>query len=61
MDFSSPTVTKHPTKPFGPTLFPKLFPKLFPDLGLGLILALAVLLLLQFTGTEDRGFIYVDF
>ncbi|MBP6608753.1 MAG: hypothetical protein KA258_04135 [Deltaproteobacteria bacterium] len=31
------------------------------DLGLGLGIALAVVVLLLFAGTEDQGFIYVDF
>lgn len=35
--------------------------QLMVDLGLGLVIAVAVLLLLLCAGTEDQGFIYVDF
>ncbi len=35
--------------------------RLLLDLALGFCIAAAVLVLLLFAGTEDQGFIYVDF
>lgn len=35
--------------------------QLLVDIALGACIACAVLLLLLFAGTEDQGFIYVDF
>jgi len=48
-----------PALPPGPQLAPA--PGLLRQAGLGLLIATLLVVLLLFAGSEDRGFIYIDF
>lgn len=54
--------SQNPVPSLAPAPAPKPGPVLWArDAALGLLIALVVVLLFVFAGSEDRGFIYVDF